>query len=151
MPNGGAPANSPSPTGRDFVDKHIKPMSEDLEKKRALFMDDASFISEVCAVLLHTSPPHSFSSFWLPTAPAQVWGTRPTGNTFILRPQKLPSARRLHQSDGQHVQALCGRCPVSVQVREGRALAPGMDPEAELKTLRLRFDNFRRDFKVQCL
>ena len=35
-----------------------------------------------------------------------------------------------------------------VQVREGRALAPGMDPEAELKTLRLRFDNFRRDFKV---
>ncbi len=38
---------------------------------------------------------------------------------------------------------------VDVQVREGRALAPGMDPEAELKTLRLRFDNFRRDFKVQ--
>ena len=37
----------------------------------------------------------------------------------------------------------------TVQVREGRALAPGMDPEAELKTLRLRFDNFRRDFKVQ--
>ena len=36
-----------------------------------------------------------------------------------------------------------------MQVREGRALAPGMDPEAELKTLRLRFDNFRRDFKVQ--
>lgn len=35
-----------------------------------------------------------------------------------------------------------------LQVREGRALAPGMDPEAELKTLRLRFDNFRRDFKV---
>lgn len=35
------------------------------------------------------------------------------------------------------------------QVREGRALAPGMDPEAELKTLRLRFDNFRRDFKVK--
>jgi hypothetical protein len=24
-----------------------------------------------------------------------------------------------------------------------------MDPEAELKTLRLRFDNFRRDFKVR--
>lgn len=40
------------------------------------------------------------------------------------------------------------RSLMHVQVREGRALAPGMDPEAELKTLRLRFDNFRRDFKV---
>ncbi len=36
-----------------------------------------------------------------------------------------------------------------MQVREGRALAPGMDAEAELRTLRLRFDNFRRDFKVR--
>ena len=35
------------------------------------------------------------------------------------------------------------------QVREGRAPAPGMDPEAELRTLRLRFDTFRRDFKAR--
>jgi hypothetical protein len=34
-------------------------------------------------------------------------------------------------------------------VREGRALAPGMDAEGELRTLRLRFDNFRRDFKAR--
>jgi hypothetical protein len=43
-------ANGPTPVssaGKEFIDKHIKPMSEDLEKKRALFMDDASFISEV--------------------------------------------------------------------------------------------------------
>ncbi len=58
----------------------MRPLAEELERKRALFMDDASFITEV---------------------------------------------------------------------REGRALAPGMDPEAELRTLRLRFDNFRRDFKVR--
>ena len=44
-----------SGAGREFIDKHIKPMSEDLEKKRALFMDDASFISEV------SSPLGSFS------------------------------------------------------------------------------------------
>lgn len=59
---------------------YVRPLAEELERKRALFMDDASFITEV---------------------------------------------------------------------REGRALAPGMDPEAELRTLRLRFDNFRRDFKVR--
>ena len=41
-----APAVSGSPAGREFIEKHVKPMSEDLEKKRALFMDDASFISE---------------------------------------------------------------------------------------------------------
>ena len=41
-----APAASGSPAGREFIDKHVKPMSEDLEKKRVLFMDDASFISE---------------------------------------------------------------------------------------------------------
>ena len=35
-----------APAGREFIEKHVKPMSEDLEKKRALFMDDASFISE---------------------------------------------------------------------------------------------------------
>ena len=40
------PAASGSPAGREFIEKHVKPMSEDLEKKRALFMDDASFISE---------------------------------------------------------------------------------------------------------
>ncbi len=59
-PNGAAPAGSPSSTGRDFIDKHIKPMSEDLEKKRTLFMDDASFISEACLLLpsqaSHTQP-----------------------------------------------------------------------------------------------
>ena len=48
MPNGAAPGSgSGSGAGREFIDKHITPMSEDLEKKRALFMDDASFISEV--------------------------------------------------------------------------------------------------------
>ena len=41
-----APAAGGSPAGREFIEKHVKPMSEDLEKKRALFMDDASFISE---------------------------------------------------------------------------------------------------------
>ena len=34
-------------------------------------------------------------------------------------------------------------------MREGRAPAPGMDPEAELRTLRLRFETFRRDFKAR--
>lgn len=34
-------------------------------------------------------------------------------------------------------------------MREGRVAAPGMDPEAELRTLRLRFDAFRRDFKAR--
>ena len=35
------------------------------------------------------------------------------------------------------------------QVREGAVEAPGMDAEAELRTLRARFDNFRRDFKLR--
>lgn len=70
---------APSANGAVAVQTYVRPLAEELERKRALFMDDASFITEV---------------------------------------------------------------------REGRALAPGMDPEAELRTLRLRFDNFRRDFKV---
>lgn len=72
--NGAAGGNSAA------VAQYVRPLAEELERKRALFMDDASFITEV---------------------------------------------------------------------REGRALAPGMDAEAELRTLRLRFDNFRRDFKVR--
>lgn len=55
MPNGAAPAASASGPGKEFIDKHIKPMSEDLEKKRTLFMDDASFISEVCYILSQAS------------------------------------------------------------------------------------------------
>ena len=38
---------------------------------------------------------------------------------------------------------------VVAQVREGAAEAPGMDAEAELRTLRARYDNFRRDFKLR--
>jgi hypothetical protein len=34
-------------------------------------------------------------------------------------------------------------------VREGAADAPGMDAEAELRTLRARYDSFRRDFKLR--
>jgi len=37
----------------------------------------------------------------------------------------------------------------SAQVREGAADAPGMDAEAELRTLRARYDAFRRDFKLR--
>jgi myosin-5 len=74
-----AGATNSAAAGAVAVQTYVRPLAEELERKRALFMDDASFITEV---------------------------------------------------------------------REGRALAPGMDPEAELRTLRLRFDNFRRDFKV---
>jgi hypothetical protein len=35
------------------------------------------------------------------------------------------------------------------EVRSGRSVAPGMDPESELRTLKQRFDNFRKDFKVR--
>jgi hypothetical protein len=73
-PNGVAPGSGPgSGAGREFVDKHIKPMSEDLEKKRALFMDDASFISEV------SSPLVSFSVFGSMPVCCQysvLWGLR---------------------------------------------------------------------------
>ena len=34
------------------------------------------------------------------------------------------------------------------EVKEGRSLAPGMDPDTELHTLKQRFAAFKRDFKV---
>ncbi len=35
-----------------------------------------------------------------------------------------------------------------VEVHEGKSLAPGMDPHMELQTLKLRFSDFSREFKV---
>ena len=36
------------------------------------------------------------------------------------------------------------------EVKQGVVAAPGMNPDQELKTLRLRFDAFKKDFKVSC-
>ena len=36
------------------------------------------------------------------------------------------------------------------EVKQGVVPAPGMNPDQELKTLRLRFDAFKKDFKVSC-
>lgn len=93
-PNGAAPVGSPSPTGRDFIDKHIKPMTEDLEKKRTLFMDDASFISEVRPV--HASQPHPSLQNWPPTifCPDLQWG-----NPADLSIPHLSDPERWHQHD----------------------------------------------------
>ena len=38
-----------------------------------------------------------------------------------------------------------------VEVKEGRSLAAGMDPDTELRTLKMRFVTFKRDFKVRRL
>jgi len=35
-----------------------------------------------------------------------------------------------------------------VEVHQGRSQAPGMDPQLELQTLKLRFSDFKREFKV---
>ena len=36
------------------------------------------------------------------------------------------------------------------EVKTGSSPAPGMDPDQELKTLRRRFESFKRDFKASC-
>ena len=36
-----------------------------------------------------------------------------------------------------------------VEVKEGRSLAAAMDPDTELRTLKMRFLTFKRDFKVR--
>lgn len=36
------------------------------------------------------------------------------------------------------------------EVKQGIVAAPGMNPDQELKTLRMRFDAFKKDFKVSC-
>ena len=36
------------------------------------------------------------------------------------------------------------------EVKQGVVAAPGMHPDQELKTLRLRFDAFKKEFKVSC-
>jgi len=34
-----------------------------------------------------------------------------------------------------------------VEVHEGRSQAPGMDPQLELQTLKMRFSDFKREFQ----
>jgi len=36
-----------------------------------------------------------------------------------------------------------------VEVHEGRSQAPGMDPQLELQTLKMRFSDFKREFQGQ--
>ena len=69
-------------------------------------------------------------------------GDAASGREFAIRmKEEFDRKQALFEDDAAFIQ----------EVREGHSQAAGMDPDQELRILKLRFTAFKRDFKVPFL
>ncbi len=109
--------------------RHEWPLIEAVVARRVTFMQPA------CPISLNT-----LIRDWIAGGDAR--GDAASGREFAVRmKEEFDRKKALFEDDSSFIQ----------EVREGHSQAVGMDPDQELRILKLRFTAFKRDFKVRLL